>query len=61
MSDQRLNLRRLWPLVGTLYLVYLALRPPPARYVGLLCLAVVAPVAAGWFAGHALGVGPWAD
>ena len=61
MSDQRSNLRRLWPLVGTLYLVYLALQPPPARYVGLLCLAVVAPVAPGWFAGNALGVGPWAD
>ena len=61
MSDERSNLRRLWPLVGTLYLVYLAFQPPPARYVGLLCLAVVAPVAAGWFAGNALGVGPWAD
>ena len=61
MSGERSNLRRLWPLVGTLYLVYLALQPPPARYVGLLCLAVVAPVAAGWFAGNALGVGPWAD
>ena len=61
MSDERFNLRRLWPLVGTLYLIYLALQPPPARYVGVLCLAVVAPVASGWFAGNALGVGPWAD
>ena len=43
MSDERSNLRRLWPLVGTLYLIYLALQPPPARYVGVLCLAIVAP------------------
>ncbi|WP_254840218.1 hypothetical protein [Natronomonas marina] len=51
----------LWPLVGTAYLVYLALQPPPARYVGVACLVVVTPLLIGWLAGALLDVGPWAD
>ena len=54
-------LRRAWPFVGSLYLVYLALQPPPARYVGILGLVVVTPLLAGWVAGRVFGVGPWAD
>ena len=53
-------LHRSLPLVGTLYLVYLAVQPPPLRWVGLLCLAVVAPLLVGWLLGHVAGVGPWA-
>ncbi|WP_336136844.1 hypothetical protein [Natronomonas amylolytica] len=57
----RALLRRSLPLVGTLYLVYLALQPPPVRYVGIVCLAVVTPFLLGWAAGTLFGVGPWAD
>lgn len=46
--------------VGTLYLVYLAVQPPPARWVGLACLTVVVPLLVGWLFGQ-VGVGPWAD
>ncbi|MFW6003978.1 MAG: hypothetical protein ACOCPT_06105 [Halanaeroarchaeum sp.] len=53
-------LQRSLPLVGILYLVYLALQPPPLRWIGLLCLAVVTPLALGWLAGRLFGVGPWA-
>jgi len=53
-------LARLLPVAGILYLVYLALQPPPVRYVGIACLAVVVPFAAGWVAGNVFGVGPWA-
>jgi len=60
-TTARSVLGRLWPVLGTLYLVYLALQPPPVRYVGLLCLTVVAPLLCGWLAGTVLGVGPWAD
>ncbi len=49
------------PVLGTLYLVYLASQPPPARWVGLACLAIIAPLAAGWLLGRVWGVGPWAD
>jgi len=54
-------LQRALPLVGTLYLFYLTLQPPPVRWVGLICLAVLSPFLLGWLAGHLLGVGPWAD
>jgi len=57
----RSALRRLWPLAGTAYLVYLAFQPPPVRYVGILCLVVVTPLLIGWLAGALFGVGPWAD
>lgn len=52
--------RELWPFVGTLYLGYLATRPPPTRYVGLLGLVVVLPLLAGKLVGTVYGVGPWA-
>lgn len=53
--------RELWPYVGTVYLAYLATRPPPGRYVGLLGLVVVLPLLAGKTVGTVYGVGPWAD
>ncbi|QSG14396.1 hypothetical protein [Halapricum desulfuricans] len=53
-------LQRSLPLVGTLYLIYLALQPPPLRWIGLICLAVVTPVAVGWLLGNLFGIGPWA-
>ncbi|MFC7027979.1 hypothetical protein ACFQJ5_10870 [Halomicroarcula sp. GCM10025324] len=52
--------RRVLPLVGTVYLCYLVTQPPPARWVGLVCLAVLAPFAVGWAAGRFFDVGPWA-
>jgi hypothetical protein len=52
---------RVLPVVGTLYLLYLVTQPPPARWVGLACLAILAPFAVGWAAGRAFGVGPWGD
>ena len=54
-------LQRSLPLVGTLYLIYLALQPPPLRWVGLICLTVVMPVAIGWLLGNVVGIGPWAS
>lgn len=60
-ATTRRTLGWLWPLVGTAYLVYLALQPPPVRYVGLGCLVVVTPLLSGWIAGAAFDVGPWAD
>ncbi len=54
-------LQRSLPLVGTLYLIYLALQPPPLRWIGLICLAVVTPVAIGWLLGNVAGIGPWAS
>jgi hypothetical protein len=42
---------RVVPVVGTAYLVYLALQPPPAKWVGLGCLAVLTPFALGWLLG----------
>lgn len=48
------------PVVGTGYLFYLALQPPPARWVGIACLAVLTPFVAGWVLGRVAGVGPWA-
>jgi len=53
-------LSRSLPVIGTLYLVYLALQPPPVRYVGIACLAVVTPFLAGWVLGNVFGIGPWA-
>ncbi|MFC7077974.1 hypothetical protein [Haloarcula halophila] len=52
---------RVVPVLGTLYLGYLATQPPPARWVGLGCLAVLTPFALGWFLGRYAGLGPWAD
>lgn len=46
---------------GTIYLVYLALSSPPARWVGLACLTVVVPLLVGWLLGNVAGIGPWAD
>ena len=60
-ATARETLGWLWPLVGTAYLVYLAFKPPPARWVGVLCLLVVSPLLAGWLVGNLVGVGPWAD
>jgi hypothetical protein len=53
-------LARLLPVAGILYLAYLASQPPPARYVGIACLAILAPFVVGWVAGNVFGVGPWA-
>jgi hypothetical protein len=54
-------LRGAWPPVGSLYLLYLATRPPPARYVGILGLVVVVPLLGGWLLGTVADVGPWAE
>lgn len=61
MPKVRSSLRRAWPFVGSLYLVYLALQRPPVRYVGIVGLAVVVPLLVGWIAGRVFDVGPWAD
>lgn len=55
----RAVLRNAWPVLGSIYLLYLALQAPPVRYVGIGGLVVVAPLLAGWFAGRVFGVGPW--
>lgn len=54
-------LQRSLPVIGTLYLVYLALQPPPLRWVGVICLAVLTPVLLGWVLGHVFGIGPWSS
>jgi hypothetical protein len=54
-------LARLLPVAGTAYLVYLATQPPPVRWVGLGCLAVVTPFLVGWVLGNVFGVGPWSS
>lgn len=54
-------LRRLLPVAGTAYLVFLASQPPPARWVGIGCLVVLSPFLAGWVLGNAFAVGPWSD
>ena len=56
-----LSSSKLVPILGTVYLVYLASQPPPARWVGLACLAILAPFAAGWLLGRFAGIGPWAE
>ncbi|MCU4802767.1 hypothetical protein OB920_20605 [Halobacteria archaeon HArc-gm2] len=62
MTDEnRSLLAKLLVPVGTLYLVSLALQPPPARWVGLGCLAVVVPLLAARALGTVAGVGPWAE
>ncbi|MDS0258762.1 hypothetical protein NDI56_05070 [Haloarcula sp. S1CR25-12] len=48
-------------LLGPIYLVYMALQPPPTRWVGLACLAVLTPFAVGWLLGRYADVGPWAE
>ena len=52
---------RIIPVFGTLYLLYLVTQPPPARWVGLACLAVLTPFVAGWLLGRYADAGPWAD
>lgn len=59
-SESGSVLARLLPLAGTAYLVWLATQPPPARWVGLGCLAVLVPFLAGWLLGNVAGIGPWA-
>ncbi len=54
-------LRSMWPIVGTIYLGYLAMQAPPVRYVGIGGLVVVTPLLAGWIVGRVFGVGPWSD
>lgn len=53
-------LSRYWPVLGSFYLVYLALQSPPSRYVGVGGLVLVTPLLVGWAVGHLFGVGPWA-
>ena len=60
-SESRSLLARSLPLVGVAYLGYLATQPPPARWVGLGCLVVLAPFAVGWALGRFADVGPWSD
>lgn len=50
-----------WPFIGSIYLLYLALQPPPVRYVGAGGLAIVTPLLIGWSVGRLFGVGPWAS
>lgn len=57
----RLLLYDAWPFAGAAYLLYLAFRPPPVRYVGIGGLVVVTPLLVGWTVGHLFDVGPWAD
>lgn len=61
LAKVRSWLRLAWPFVGSLYLAYLALQAPPVRWVGVIGLVFVLPLLAGWIAGRAFGVGPWAD
>lgn len=61
LETARSLLEGAWPLLGSLYLLYLALQAPPIRYVGIGGLVVVTPLLFGWVAGVVLGVGPWAD
>jgi hypothetical protein len=60
-AESRSLLARLLPVAGTAYLVFLATQPPPARWVGIGCLVVLAPFLAGWVLGNVFGVGPWSD
>ena len=54
-------LRDAWPFLGATYLVYLALQPPPGRYVGIGGLLIVTPLLFGWTVGRLFGIGPWAQ
>lgn len=60
-AKSRSVLARLLPVAGTAYLVFLASQPPPARWVGIGCLVVLAPFLAGWVLGNVFGVGPWSE
>lgn len=60
-AESRSVLARLLPVAGTAYLVFLATQPPPARWIGIGCLAVLTPFLAGWVLGNLFGVGPWSD
>ena len=57
----RSALQAAWPVIGSLYLLYLALQPPPVRYVGLGGLVIVTPLLVGWALGRLVGIGPWAE
>lgn len=57
----RAVLRNAWPVLGSIYLLYLALQAPPVRYVGIVGLAIVLPLLFGWALGRLFGVGPWDD
>ena len=57
----RWSLRAAWPILGSAYLAYLALQPPPVRYVGLGGLVIVTPLLIGWALGRLVGIGPWAQ
>lgn len=57
----RSSLRAAWPIIGSAYLVYLALQPPPVNYVGIGGLVVVTPLLIGWALGRLVGIGPWAE
>ncbi|WP_232700435.1 hypothetical protein [Halobacterium wangiae] len=59
-SESGSVLARLLPVAGTAYLVWLATQPPPARWVGLGCLAILVPFVGGWLLGNVAGIGPWA-
>lgn len=60
-ATARSLLEQSWPVLGSLYLLYLALQAPPIRYVGVVGLMVVTPLLVGWVVGATLGMGPWAD
>jgi len=60
-SESQSLLARSLPLAGVAYLLFLATRPPPARWVGLGCLVVLAPFVVGWALGRFAGIGPWSD
>lgn len=61
LAEVRSLARRAWPLLGTLYLGYLAFQSPPVNYVGMVGLAVVTPLLVGWVVGGVFGVGPWSS
>ena len=57
----RLSSSKVVPVLGTAYLLYMVSQPPPMRWVGLGCLAILTPFAIGWLLGRGAGVGPWAE
>lgn len=61
LERARSLLRSAWPLFGSAYLLYLALQPPPVRYVGVGGLVIVTPLLLGWALGRLFGIGPWSD
>lgn len=53
--------RRLLPVVGTVYLLFLTTLEPPVSWMGLACLAILTPFYLGWALGRFAGIGPWAE